>query len=113
MRKRKIIATGSLVTSMLLASASPSFAQTFAGSAKTHTKTSTSIHLKYAPGSGASLDAISADLGISAEEFREELRSGKSPRQILTEQGFSSAQIQKIFKTAVRTKLAKKTTPED
>ncbi len=60
----------------------------------------------YELGIGPSLDDIALQLGISVDDFREELRLGKTPKQVLTDQGFTPAQVQKVFTTATsRTKM--------
>jgi hypothetical protein len=84
MKKKKILATSGLVTSMLFAGATQSYAQV------TPPITQGIIRSK-------SLEIITDDLDIDAEDFKEELRSGKTPKEVLIDQGFSPSLIHKIF----------------
>ncbi len=85
MKKKRFLATGGLVTSMLIAGATQSYAQV------SPTSNQGIVRSK-------SLEIVSEDLGINEEDFREELRSGKTPKEVLIDQGFNPAQIHKLFK---------------
>jgi hypothetical protein len=100
MRKRKkILATGSIVTTLLLGSTSSALAQAPTVAPVQISRTHTGIKFDYEPGSGPSLDTVAANLGISPEDFKEELRSGKTPKEILEDQGFTQTHIKKLFKS--------------
>ncbi|MCC2631279.1 MAG: hypothetical protein K0S38_1088 [Candidatus Paceibacter sp.] len=90
-KKKKILATGTVVTTLLLAGASVTFAQS--APAPTHSKSSFR-----APHARPLLDDIAVDLGLDPEIIREELKTGKTPKEVLEEQGVSPSQIQKLFK---------------
>ncbi len=85
MKKKKMLATGGLVTSMLFAGATQSYAHV-------------TPHANQGIIRSKSLEIITDDLDIDAEDFKEELRSGKTPKEILIEQGFNPSQIHKLFK---------------
>jgi hypothetical protein len=84
MKKKKILATGGLVTSMLFTGAT--------AHAQVTTPTNNQGIIR-----SRSLEIITEDLELDAEDFKEELRSGKTPKEVLMDQGFDSAQIHKIF----------------
>jgi hypothetical protein len=82
--RKKIIATGGIVTTLLIAGASTTFAHSGINKQRPHV----------AP----KLEQIAAQYGLNVEEIKEELKLGKTPRQILEEQGMTQEEIKQIFK---------------
>jgi len=99
--RKKIIATGGIVTTLLIAGASTTFAHT-ATMSPHRFATSTSAHIKNRVVPSPKLEEIALKLGLSVDDVKEELRSGKTPKQILEEQGVSQSEIKKIFRNKYR-----------
>jgi len=91
MKKRKFIATGSLVTALLLTGATQSFAQTVP--AMTQTATS---RLEYDTTETPELSGF----GVEADDQLNDSQLDDMSLQILVDEGFSPAQIHKIFITS-------------
>jgi hypothetical protein len=114
MKKRKMLAAGGIVTTIFIAGVSQTFAQTAAHVRSRQNFTTQHTELTLTPGSRPSLDTIALNFGINADDVREELRTGKTPKEILLEQGISQAQIKKLFKrTAVVAPKVKKISMSD
>jgi hypothetical protein len=98
MKKRKILVTGSLVTTILLAGASTGFAQTLTDTLNRNKKTVASYSRTI--NNHPLLDDIALQWDIDTTSFKEELRVGKTPKQILEEYGVNQEQIKKLFNTS-------------
>ncbi len=103
-KKRRMLAraTRGIMTTVLIASASTTFAQTIPSTNATrHVPQNLSrIVSSNKTSSGTTLDTLVAEFGLNANDFKEELRAGKTPKEVLADQGFTAAHIQKIFKTS-------------
>lgn len=115
MKKRKILAAGGIVTTLFIAGASQTFAQTTSSVRARQHSTLQNTELTFVPGNRPTLETIAANFGLNAEEMREDLRIGKTPKEILLEQGVSQAQIKKLFKrgTIISPKIKKLSVTED
>ena len=91
MKKRNIMATSSIAVALFLSSYSSTQAANFVFSKpRTYSLTQSS----------SQVEVESEYAGVSAADFREELGMDPTFTQSLVDQGFSSAQIQKIFASA-------------
>ena len=99
--KKKFIAraTGSLVTTLWLASASPNMAQAALSPATSIQTQVDNVEISYYENSIKLADTVSAGSQITESDIREEMRSPlKTSAQVLAEQGLSQPQIQKVLK---------------
>lgn len=58
----------------------------------------TGMHLMHRWNSPAKINSLALDLGLDPNQVKEELKSGKTLKQILQENGIVPVQIQKAFK---------------
>jgi hypothetical protein len=82
--RKKILATGGIVTSLWLGSSTLTFAQTTV-------PTPTAIERPF-------IDDIAIQFGLKIDDIKEELRLGKTPKEALLQLGVSQDKIQKLFK---------------
>jgi hypothetical protein len=99
MKKRKFVAAaGGIVTTLFIAGASQTFAQTISPS-RSHTYVSgVSRPQDYDYDTSSRPDM--ADFGVEANDILTEEELELTSREILEQEGFTSAQIYKIFKTS-------------
>jgi hypothetical protein len=90
-KKKRIIATGTVVTTLLLAGASVTFAQSAAVSSSNRSSVRP-------PHMRPMIDEIAVDLGLDVTTIQEELREGKTPKEVLLELGVSQDKVQKLFR---------------
>ena len=109
MKKKRILAAGGLVTSLLFVGvSSTAYAQQKSGvpanangSAFTRSRDE-GPHKGLAHALGAALHNVAEEFSIQAGDFRNQLRSNPDVRAALSKQGLSDAQIQKIIDKAPR-----------
>ncbi len=101
MKKKKLVltATGGIAAAVFLTGAGQTVAQTPSasqiGMRDNQTETAEYDYTDM-------LEEDSQDCEIQAEDSQKDLESEKNKKHILADQGFSSAQIHKIFSTATR-----------
>lgn len=102
MKKRKMLATGGIVTTLLLAGSGSAFAQTLTSNNQAATTQKPALHRELKNGNHPRVKnrkELSA-LSVRANDSRENLRAEREARLALIEQGFSPSHIQKVVRSA-------------
>ncbi len=113
MRKRFIAgASGSILASMLFVGGATAFADTVEYSAPNVPSQNASIpngmHMMHRFNSVTKINSLASQLGISSDEIKTELQSGKTLKQILQERGIVPGQLERAFSARHKSKKSKK-----
>lgn len=94
-------ASGGIMAGMLIVGSSTAYAETADLSVPAYTQdaASTGMHLMHRWNSPTKVNSLAVGLGLDPEKVKEELKSGKTLKQILQENGIVPAQIQKAITT--------------